>query len=100
MSTYQEGGADADYETTTSEMIQDGEETNGYLRSVGINLQLESTYNDSDTDESMEDGILVSARNSKREATEDARNASIGSIYSFERKEREAVNDMSVSFAQ
>ena len=51
VSTYQEGGAAADYEITTSEMIQDGEETNGYLRSVGINLQLESMYDDSGTNE-------------------------------------------------
>ena len=52
-----------------------------------------STDDDSGTDEisgmtaeSVEDGILSSARYSKQDATEDARNASIGSIYSFERK--------------
>ena len=97
--TVRDGG-----ENTTSEekceRHDDGEETNGYLRSVGIHLQLESTDNDSGTDESMEDIILSSARYFKREAAGNAETENLGRIYSFERKEREAVSDMSVSFAQ
>ena len=48
----------------------------------------------------MENNVLSSARYFKREAAANAENANLGNIYFFERKEREAVNDMSVSFAQ
>ena len=53
-----------------------------------------------DAAEGVEDNILSSARYFKREAAVNAENARIGSIYSSERKEREAVDKMSVSFAR
>ena len=53
-----------------------------------------------DAAERVEDNILSSARYFKREAAVNAENANLGSIYSSERKEREAVNKMSVSFAR
>ena len=49
--------------------------------------------------ESVEDNVLSSARYFKREAAVNAGTAILGSTYSSERKEREAVDKMAVSFA-